>query len=453
VEYRLLEDDLEFDRVGGFASSGVKARLIRGFSWSLVGTVFNQGSTFLVNAILANHWGLDSFGQYAIVLTTVTAAVQVAQLAAGYTATRYTAEFRQSDPARAGRVLGLCGSVAAVTGALVSAAMVIGANGLAAAVAAPELALPLRIGALTLFPAVVNGFMTGALAGFEGYRSLGRAGVISGSLYLVFGATGGWFWGAVGAFAGIALSAAVQFLILRRAVYEEAARQHVRIDWAGGRRETHVLSKFAIPAALNGLLYLPAIWLTNAMLAADPAGFRQIALFTAANSFRMMALFVPSIMTSVGMSVLNNQRGAEDEGRYRRVFWTNVVTTGSIVVGAAGIIGIFGPWLLELFGKDFRGGYAILLILLSAAIPEVLTHATLQPIKTQERVWLVFAGSILPCYLTILTLAAIWIPKAGAVGLAWAYASGWTVALIGSICLVARFGIWNRAQSSAAPPG
>src|SRR5579884_3743945 len=96
------------------------ARLSTGVAWSLLATVCNQGSTFAVNVMAANVLGRETFGRYAIIQSTLAAIAAMASFGLGYTATRFLAEFRATDPARAGRILGLCSAVALATGGTVA---------------------------------------------------------------------------------------------------------------------------------------------------------------------------------------------------------------------------------------------------------------------------------------------------------------------------------------------
>ena len=430
-------------RVDGVVHSGLRARLVRGLSWNLIGSAFNQGSTFLVNIILANLWGLRTFGEYAVVLSTVAAVVHVSQLATGYTATRYVAHYRASDRKRAARVLGLCRIVAGVTSALAATILLVTADWLATALGGAHLASSLRIAALGIVPNVMNGFMMGALAGLEAYPALGRAGMVSGVVYVAACTAGGWSAGVGGAFGGIVVSAVVQWMVLRRALLSEAARQQIELRLSGAGRESETLLRFVVPAALNGFLYLPAIWLTNIFLVSRAGGYDQVAIFAAANSFRTIALFIPAIMNNVGMSLLNNQRGAEDERGYRRVFWTNLAVTGVLAAVGGAVMAVGGRRLLAMFGPGFPAGYSALLVLLCAATLEALVLATVHPPQSQGRVWIVLFTAILPCYTTLALVAFALTPAYGALGVAWAYVSGWSVALVASISVVVHLGIWT----------
>jgi O-antigen/teichoic acid export membrane protein len=422
---------------------GIQARMTRAVAWSTVGATFNQGSTFVVNVAIAHLLTRQAFGHYGMIQSTLSVVAALAPLSAGYTATKFVAEYRDANPARAGRVLGLCAVISIGMGCVAGLALVVGAAPLAVLLRETALTPGLMIAGAIVFSSVMNAFLLGALAGFESYPAMGKAGIASGTLYLALCIGGVLAWGINGALAGAAVAGLAQSLILWRVVIAAAGRSGVRLDFAGARQETGVVYGFSLPAALNGFVSLPAIWGANAILARQPDGYDQIALFTAANSFRIIVLFLPNILNSVGMSLLNNQRGAGDEGRFRRLFWLNLAITGVILIAAAGAVVAAGPWLLSLFGEQFRPAQGVLVVLMAAALAEGLSLATFQVIQAQGRIWLSFFGVVAPSYLALVLVSAALAPAAGAIGLAWGYLACWCIAFVTIAIIARRIGVWS----------
>ncbi len=188
-------------------------RLVTGVGWNLIATIFNQGSTFVIAIIAARILGRLAFGEYAMVVSTLVTVAGLAQLATGYTAAKYVAEFRASDRARTGRVLALCRTTTLATGVLSASALAWGAPWLAAhALNASHLALPLALGSVYLLFSTINGYQMGALAGLESYRGLAAAGVVSGVATALAVSLGAWGFGLVGAITGLGAAALVRWL-------------------------------------------------------------------------------------------------------------------------------------------------------------------------------------------------------------------------------------------------
>jgi O-antigen/teichoic acid export membrane protein len=429
----------------------LRARLLRGVGWNLVTTVFGQGSTFVLNLVLANVWGLRTFGQFAMVQSTITALTAGAQAIVATTATRYAAELRVRDRQRAGRVLGLNGLVALGLAGAAAAGVIGGSRWIAADVLAdPTLATAMAtVGAVVSFT-IVSGFLTGALAGLEAYPRLGRTAVATGTLYVALGAAAGFRWGVTGAVGGLAVAALVQGVLLGRGMFSEAAAQGIAVRGRGAGREIGVLVRFLAPSAVNSLIAYPVLWGANALLVRSADGYQQLALFSAANNLRILVLFFPAIVNNVTLSLLNHQRGADEEQRFRRLFWLNAGLTSGAVAAGALVVAAAGPWLLGAFGREFQAGYQVLLILMLSTLPEAMIASAIQIAQSREKMWLWCAAVVVPCYGSLIVLAVILTGPLGARGLAWSYAGAMAVGLIAALVVVGRLGIWVDSGRASA---
>ncbi len=427
------------------SSASLHARLQSGIVWNLVGTIFNQGSTFAVNILAAHLLSRQVFGEYAMIQSTLLTMSYIAQLAMSYTAAKYVAEFRSTDQDRTGRILGLCSVVSVTAACIATLVLLVSAPWLTANVFhAPHLAPALMIASGALPFTVINGYQTGALIGLESYVSLAKAGTISGSLYVGICAMAAWAGGLHGVLAGLGVSALCQWLILFWFVSAESARQHIVIRYRGLWQGREIVLKFALPTALSGCMSMLAVWLASTFLVRQPGGYEQMALYSAANNFRVIVLVLPSVANTVVMSLLNNQKGIGDEDRYRTVFWTNMaLTAGLVCVGALTVV-LFGPWLLGLFGRSFGEGHRVLLVLMLSTIPEALAAATYQAVLSQAKMWLTLFTISLPRDGAIVLMAYFLLSPYGAVGIAWAYTLGWVLALLALITITTQLGLLGR---------
>jgi O-antigen/teichoic acid export membrane protein len=438
-------------RDAAVSPSSLRTRLTYGVAWNFVGVVCNQGSTFVVNIVLAHILGLKVFGEYSMVQSTMAAAALLAQMATGYTATKYVAELRSTEPARTGRVLGLLGLAAVGTASVTAVVLLVSSPWLAAHLLRHDaLTGALALAAGAVFFAALSGFLMGALAGLEEYRTLGLVGAASGIIYVALCVAGAQMAGLSGAVAGIAISGALQTALLWQAVRTQARRHGIPIRLQQIHAEAGIIFRFAIPAAVSGFIAMPAVWISNAFLARQDGGFALLALFTASNSFRIIVLFLPNIVNNVSMSLLNHQQGLRDDRRYRRVFWANLAVMLTIVCIGAATIAILGRWLLLWFGPQFGSGYATLLVLMGVTLPESAATALYQVIQSRERIWWSVGAVTIPCYGTLAALAWWLTPTYGAIGLAWAHLGGWIVALAACCAIVSKLGVQMSGTAPAA---
>lgn len=402
-----------------------------------MGTVFNQGSTLVSNIWIANELGKSLFGEFAIVLATVQATVAMASLGIGYTTTRYLAEWRHRDSERAGALLGLFSRLswpAAFGAALLLAAWATTiANG---ALDAPSVGQPLLIAATATLFNVRNGFLTGALQGLEAFRLIGIGGIVSGVGYLLLTALGARIDGVRGAALGLLCSAMLQCAVLTFAMHRERLLQQLPRKAAELRAELRLILRFALPGALSPISTVPVLWAVQALLVRSPNRFDELAIYAAGLNLYAMVMFPPTMLWGVAMVHINRALVVEGEAGYRSAIRLNIAASLALVTVSLLAVGLLGPTILGLYGKEFRTGYGALGLLLLAAIPESLTNALFQSLQTRERMWGALFGINFPRDLTTLAVAWKMIPLYGAAGAAGAYLAGRTVALVTTAIMV-----------------
>lgn len=418
---------------------GLGGRFRVGVTWNVIAAVLTQGSNFLSNVVIANLLGQDAFGSFGVIQSTILTSAGIAQIATGITATKYVAEFRSRAPERAGGLLGLCSAVTLVTGIIATLVIWFSAPWLTVhALKDSSLTGGLRIAAWVVLFAVMNGYQMGALAGLESYRTLALGASAQGFFQIVVSGLGAWRWGVKGALFGLLATAAARWIFFHFALRHESAEQDITIRYSGLAKEFPILLRFAIPAALSGMSSAPAVWIGIALLMRQPGGHGQVALFSAALSFKSVALFLPLVLNNVGMSILNNQRGLRDQNRFRKVFWANTgITLGCVLLGAL-FIAVTGRFLLKAFGHGFTEAYPVLLLLMVAAVIETLAIAIYQIIQAQERMWLSLFGVVLPKDFGLVMSAYLLVPSYHAVGLGTAHIVCATLNCV-AVLIIARF--------------
>ena len=423
-------------------AASLRSRFQIGVAFNLIGAIFNQGSTFGFNVIAANLLGRQMFGEYAMVQSTVVSLGLIAQFAIPYTTTKYVAEFRANDPGRTGRILGMLSIFSVMIAAFVSLTFLALSPWIAGSMLrTPSLRTALAIASAVLLTTSLNGFLTGALAGLESYRTLAGALAWSGISYLVVCSALAWLKGLNGAIVGLALSGLIQCVLLAAALRKECVLQGITTGYQGFMQEQRVMLKFALPAGLIGFTSGPALWLPIAFLTRQPNGYSQTAIYSASFSLMAIVLFLPNIANTVGMSIINYHKGEGNRWEYRQTFWINLTVTGIVIICGAGTFALLGPELLRLFGRSFKEGYSVLVILLLSTVPQGLALAMSQIVQTQGKLWLFFVAVAIPRDTLIVVLGYLLIPAYGGLGLATAYAIGWTVALLATAGIVFHVGI------------
>jgi O-antigen/teichoic acid export membrane protein len=408
-------------------------------AWSLAAAVLSQGSTFLVSIVLARMLGRGEFGKFALVQGSMMALANMAQLATGYTATKYVAEFRAQQKSRAGGIAALCLLISASTAGATAVIMLALAEPLSQSVfKAVELASGMRWGSAYMFFMALSVCQIGILAGLESFRGTALASAVASGGYAAACIGLAFFVGLKGAFMGLALGGLVRYAVYQHQLRRAAKAQDIHLRIAKSHVEAAVLLTFGIPAALSGCIMACTTWTTSVILTSSAGGFDEMAIFTAANSFRLLTLFLPNVVNNVALALLNHALGHRSEETYRRGFRYSLGLIALTTTVAAALFAVAARPLLGFFGRDFRGGSQVMVLLLASTIFEGLGTALYQLVQSRGRMWLSLLGIVVPRETTLVVCALLLTRYSGAEGLATAYLVASAVGLFATVGAVVR---------------
>jgi O-antigen/teichoic acid export membrane protein len=409
----------------------LRARFTLGVFWSLTGAVISRGFTLGASIVCARFLGKAGFGELGMIQSTVGTFGIFAGLGLGLTATKYVAELREKDPVRVGRILALSAVAALISGIIMTALLVVLSPVLARNVfAAPHLAGPLAVGAGLVFFGALNGAQTGALAGFEAFQTIARVNVFAGLTSFPLIVFGVWRWGIRGAIWGTVAAMAINWVLNNRALRREGKSSGISYEFAGFYKEWRVLHQFTLPAFLASIVVGPAMWICNTLLVHQPEGYAQLGLYTAADRWRLLILFVPTSVFGMVVPVLSNLYGAGDLLGFKRVFRANVLLNSGLALTLALVVIVLAPRIMSVFGKTFHSGWPILAILAFSALPEALNTVLGHPLIVADAMWWRCGFDLLLAALLVGS-AFVFIPRWGAVGLASAYFLAFSGASVG----------------------
>jgi O-antigen/teichoic acid export membrane protein len=443
-----LVSQLRARTLAALPHGSVRRRLAGGVFWTMLGSLLGQGVVALGSILVARLLGKEGFGQYGILQSTIGMFSVFAGLSMGYVASKHVAESVVTDKEKTGRVIGLSILVAAAAGALVAAALALGAGSFARRfLGSEELAGALRIAAPILLFGAVTGVQRGVLAGLEEFRAqniLVTALAVVTVVLTVIGASladlSGAMWGSM---IGAALALLGLTTVYRRALGRAGISVHFRGTW----RERGVLWTLAIPALLNGIMVAPVVWITNAILVNSPGGYGEMGLFNAANQWRTILMYVPSIVLTPLLPIMTQLHATGEYQQLRRVLIrTLILSVGAVGVLALGLTLFAGP-IMRLYGTGFEAGTNVfyLIMLVSVLLSAGVVVGGL--LSSTGAMWTGFLFNSLWAAAMIGT-AIIAVPRTGALGLALAYTISY---LIHTAIQFLYFWLYVRRTESPAP--
>jgi len=430
-----------------FAPAGsLRARFALGVFWSLAGAIVSRGFLLAATVVCARFLGKEGFGALGMIQSTAGMFGILAGLGLGLTATKYVSEFRRQDPLRAGRILAITASVAAVSGALITVVIILLAPYLAQHVLAdPRLAATLALSSGLAFFGAIIGAQTGALAGFEAFKTIARVNIFSGLASFPVIVLGVWHGGLQGAIWGSVAALAINWALNNRALSRECARANISYQFSSCHQELSILHRFSLPAFLASVAIGPAIWACNALLVHQPQGYAELGIYAAADKWRLVILFVPSYAFAMAVPLLSNLYGEGDGAGFQKVFRISLRLNAGLALLTGLLIAVFAKPIMAVYGATFRGGRAVLIVLAFSAVPEAMTIILSQPLVAAQKMWYRLGFNLLLVGV-LLGLAMVLIPRWGALGLAASYGLAFGVTSV-ALFLFHQQSSWNSSTS------
>ncbi len=343
--------------------AGTLVRLRQGFIWSAAGTVFSRGITLLALIAVSRLLGRELYGELGIIQSTVETLGVLAGFGVGLTATKHVAEFRSEDPARAGGIIATLLVFSAAFGLVAAAALYLLADWLAISMLqAPHLAGLLQVGAASVFFSTLVGAQGGILSGFEAFRLIARVNLVAGLVSLPLILVGTYTLGLRGTVWALAGSACVHCLLNYYAISRETRKFGMPLRLRGAAGSIGILWRFSLPAALAAALVAPVNWLCNLKLVEQADGFGQLGLFTAANQWFLLLLFLPKVLGRVVLPVLSEQLGSKSNAGAADTLKFAILANLVVMLPLIGIISAASPFIMGLYGETFQVGWPTLII-------------------------------------------------------------------------------------------
>jgi len=407
---------------GSLNVSPVASRLIHGTLWSLLGALASRGFNVLVNICIARILGRENLGELAMIESTLGLFGMLTGFGLGFTATKYVAEFKLSDPLRAGRILSLAKTITFIMGMLMVVAVVVLAPWLAqSTLRRPELTPILRIGAILLLVNSLNMAQSGSLAGFEAFRQIARINLIQGvvgpfvSLPLVY------LYGVKGAVVASIIGSVIGFWLCTRVVRNLCERYNIvsrRFD-VSSFQELPLMWKFSLPALLSQALVGPVAWFCNSMLIRAPEGYSQLGLFNVANAWRNQLVFLVGIIPSVLLPILSSEMG--DRAAFRRLSYKNLCLMWMLSLPLSVLSGLAAFLVTTLlYGHQYRDARYGALSLTALVFFVAVGGTAGTSVVSEGKMWL---GAIFNFFWAALLIAFcyLFINRLGFMGMALSY--------------------------------
>lgn len=367
-----------------------KSPLFKDSMWSLVGSTIGRGLSLIAGILVARFLGKEVYGEYGIIKTTLIYIEIFSTFGLGYTATKYIADYKKTNPEKVSSVCKAALRITLLTSGLMAFVVLVFAKQIAVIIDAPHLYNTLRITAAGIIVNAINIAQIGVLSGFAEFKVIARNTTISGVVTFVLTATLTYIWGLNGAVIALVLSYGTQCLINNISV-RALVKQYEKPS--GPQKELYKeLVAFSFPIALQESLYSITSWVISFMLI-KLTGYGELGLYSAAGQWAAIISFIPGILRNVTLSHLSSNmtnRSAHDR-TMRAMLAVNIISTSVMFLG----IVVFQNLICSFYGETFVGLKSVLLVLTFNTICSNASNVYVQEFMAQGKNWFVFVCKII----------------------------------------------------------
>lgn len=394
-------------------------RMLSGSFWSAAGGAANKVAGMLSAIVIARMLGAEKFGEFGVVRSTLLTLLIFGSVSVSSTATKYISQNRHANLTAATfnhlmrNLTWMAYSVAIV----LTCIQFWGASFIATHILTmPELVTSLQLGSVYIFFSAICYFQSGIISGFESFKSIAIINIFNGAAVLLLLIFGGYLAGLTGIFIGLGLSAILTFLLgvyfqnnLLKSYYAKTPGLN-----SGSKASMQELIKYCIPITLSGILMAPVNWACNAMLV-RANGLSEVGIYEAANQWRMLIIFIPTLLGQVSFSIFSSISNKRD---FISAFRINVISTFAIAGLMALVLIYFSSYFMAIYGSQFEGGSQAMKWLCASGVIIAVNITISQAIASQGNVWHSFLMNIIWAVATLLISWHLISKGMGAEGLA-----------------------------------
>lgn len=396
------------ERLTAFQSD-LARRMFHGAFWSFSGTAMGKLCLLVAGILCAHLLKQEVFGQLGMIRSTLNIFIVFGASGIGVTATKLISTYRTNDIPRLLRMTRLTFRLAWVMALVLMVFCFVLARPIARHILhAEHLTFELQIASLLLLFSILYGVQNGVLTGLEQFKIMARNTFIGSLLEAVLMVAGAYFWGLTGAIVGLGIGLGALFWVNQLSIKKHYAQYVV-----GERQSTHtpndwsMLLNDCIPATLSALMVTPTFWGIRTILLQHD-GYNSLALFEAADQWKVMMLFIPTAISQMVLPILTSIR--QQRQQFRHVLLANIALIVGILSMITLVVLLLGGPIMQLYGKGFSDKMPLVYLALSN-IFSAYSNIIEMSIYSKNKMWQAFVINLF--WAIVLLVSAYWLVERG----------------------------------------
>lgn len=375
------------------------SKIFQDSTWAVLGSAVSKAAAMVVGIIIARLLGVEAFGEYGMVKSTLFYIAVFSTFGLGSTSTRYMALCPQDDYQAVVKIIRNSITITLMTSSVMAVLLFIFAGVITTE---PHLVAILRYTALIVVFNAINTTQIGLLSGLKLFKAIATNNALSGLATFIMGPLLTLYWGLNGAVLSLFTATVFQCILNHiaiskylRSIAGKAAEQSQESE----HTSLSSLFLFSLPIALQECVYASASWI-RVMMVTTLASYSQLGLYTATNQCHLIIIFIPGVLRSVILSHLSSTMGdaKQHSKTLTTMLKTNLICTLIPAVGIA----VLSPVIETIYGESFAGLVPVLIVTAVVSIFESISDTYVQEFITHGKNWIVLCGYVIRNYGSLL---------------------------------------------------
>ena len=411
-------------------SSDIGRRMASGAFWSFTGTALAKFIVLVAGIACAHVLGKEEYGQFGMVRSTINMFVVFGFAGMGLTATKFISEYKKEHKERIPSIYILTNGFAVLMGFIITTVVLLFSSYIAKnTLHSPELTLPLRMGALLLFVTVLNGAQQGTLAGFENFKAIAintLIGSIAESILMLIGA---YYWGVTGAVLGFGCGFVVLYITNKLAINRNLKDYSINVSLRSLRtKDLKLLYTYSLPAFLFSLVGTPVYWIIRTLLV-NYRGFGELANFEAAEQWRVLVIYIPTILYQVLLPIFSSMNGTSSKKSFSKLLHFSLLVNTVSTLLLSLIITLFSNSIMNLYGKEFNDNMSLICLVFSTISNSALL-ILFNYLSSKNKMWTIFFVNLFCALLSIVSTLVLLENGMGASAVGLSFNLSYTIGFI-----------------------
>ena len=375
------------------------SKIFQDSSWAVIGSAVSKAAAMVVGFIIARLLGVEAFGEYGMVKSTLFYIAVFSTFGLGSTSTRYMALCPQDDYLSVIKIIRNSITITLITSSIMAVLLFVFAGYITSE---PHLIEILKYTALIVIFNAINTTQIGLLSGLKLFKAIAINNALSGVATFILGPLLTFTMGLAGAVLSLFTATLLQCILNHIAI-----RKYLKSISSKATEQSSIseditigsIFRFSLPIALQECVYASASWI-RVMMVTSLAGYSQLGLYTATNQCHLIIICIPGVLRSVILSHLSSSLG--DKQHHNQTLTTMLKTNLICTLLPAVGIAILSPVMESIYGESFIGLAPVIVLNSIVSIFESISDTYVQEFITHGKNWIVLCGYVIRNYGSLL---------------------------------------------------